>query len=78
MIEKLKGYTTDITMIRKIDELVGVVNALIKENNFHEKQIDALQMDFKQLKGAFIIRLDENDEPATATPVSSVLEVGND
>ena len=28
----------------KVNELIAVVNALIEENNIHEKQIDELQM----------------------------------
>lgn len=37
MIEKLKGYITDITMIRKIDELVDAVNELqMKVGHFED------------------------------------------
>lgn len=32
------------SLFDKINELVDVVNALIKENNIHEKQVDELQM----------------------------------
>lgn len=32
------------TIADKINELIDVVNALVQENNIHEKQIDELQM----------------------------------
>ena len=71
MIEKLNfpPYGTQDEWINKINELVDVVNTLVEENNIHERQIDELQMKLKTLQGAFIVRLDENDEPATATPL---------
>lgn len=31
-------------LMRKINELIDVVNTLVEENNVHEKQIDELQM----------------------------------
>ena len=33
-----------LTMVKKHNALVGVVNALVESNNIHEKQIDELQM----------------------------------
>lgn len=53
----------------RIEKLERLVSALVEENNTHERQIDELQMKLKTLQGAFIVRLDENDEPATATPL---------
>lgn len=48
MIEKLDikngGVEDLLNCIKKINEVIDVVNALIKENNIHEKQIDELQM----------------------------------
>ena len=47
MIKKLELTGRDIyenTAIAKLNELVDVVNALVKENNLHEMQIDELQM----------------------------------
>ena len=32
------------TLVKKINEIIGVVNALTEENNIHERQIDELQM----------------------------------
>lgn len=56
-IQKLKGkehdngiYTTiecsasNSDLFQKVNELIDVVNALVEENNIHEKQIDELQM----------------------------------
>jgi len=46
MIEKLAEcfeYSNHV-LTHKINQLVDAVNALIKENNTHEKQIDELQM----------------------------------
>ena len=37
-------------VVDKVNELVEIVTALIKENNIHEKQIDELQMRLKNEK----------------------------
>lgn len=37
-------YPDTTALVGKINELADVVNALIKENNIHEMQIDELQM----------------------------------
>lgn len=49
MLEKLdidptQSVATNHCIINKINELCDVVNALVEENNIHEKQIDELQM----------------------------------
>ena len=44
MIEKLKKQNTWGECLKKLNELIDVVNTLIKENNTHEQQIDKLQM----------------------------------
>lgn len=52
-------YNVHLDVLKKINELVGYVNALIESNNIHEKQIDELQMKLEpekcavnELKGA--------------------------
>lgn len=44
MIEKLKKQNTWGECLEKLNELIDVINALVEENNIHEKQIDELQM----------------------------------
>ena len=45
-------YPTHAMLMGKINELVNYVNALIKSNNIHEKQIDELQMKIEPEKYA--------------------------
>lgn len=45
-----KTHTNPYDMQVKINELVDAVNALVKENNIHEKQIDELQMKMEPKK----------------------------
>lgn len=70
MIEKLtsdggerpNGYD----FMGKINELVDVVNALIKENNIHEMQIDELQMKVEPEKLSQFVNaadLEKQDDP---------------
>ena len=52
MIEKLKETQTEsqrYKIVRKLNEVIEVVNVLIKENNIHEKQIDSLQIDIRPI-----------------------------
>ena len=43
-------YPTHAMMMDKINELVEYVNALIKNNNIHEKQIDELNLNQKNVQ----------------------------
>ena len=57
-IDDIEAHTTSEKAIKticcgytnKINELVDVVNALVEENNIHERQIDELQMKLESKK----------------------------
>ena len=63
MIEKLDikngGVEDLLNCIKKINEVIDVVNALIKENNIHEEQIDELQMKLEPEKCETFVSIDE-------------------
>lgn len=57
------GETAREILCNKINELVDIVNALVEENNIHERQIDKLQIKTDVAKTTYNVVTGEMEEP---------------
>lgn len=61
----------------KLNDLIDIVNALVEENNIHEKQIDELQMKVGHMEDGVVCKVFDNTNSKTQRDLEIAIDALN-